>query len=442
VKKVAAPRVVTTVEAMESPLPAEIQEALGELVGAAREGLLALSVGVGLGVVHELMELEVDEVVGPKGRHNADRVAKRHGHEDGSMTLGGRRVPVRRPRVRSADDEHELAVRTYEYFADRDPLTRAVMDRMLAGVSTRRCARVGEPVGDEVEGASSATSKTSVSEMFVERTATALSELMSRRLEDVRLAVMMLDGMDVAERTHVVALGITTEGVKIPLGLWEGSTENATLARTLLADLVDRGLDPEQAILFVIDGAKALRRAIKDVFGEHALAHRCHRHKERNVCDLLPEREADQVRARMRAAWALTDAELAEQRLQLLAGELQGTWPDAAASLREGMAETLTLMRLGITGQLAKTLCSTNPCESMIEIVRYTQRNVKRWRDGDMRRRWTAAGMLVAEQQFRRIIGYRDLAKLVIAIERHALTAPKNAEAHTATEEARIPATV
>jgi transposase-like protein len=388
------------------------------------------------------MELEVDEVVGPKGRHNADRVAKRHGHEDGSMTLGGRRVPVRRPRVRSADDEHELAVRTYEYFADRDPLTRAVMDRMLAGVSTRRCARVGEPVGDEVEGASSATSKTSVSEMFVERTATALSELMSRRLEDVRLAVMMLDGMDVAERTHVVALGITTEGVKIPLGLWEGSTENATLARTLLADLVDRGLDPEQAILFVIDGAKALRRAIKDVFGEHALAHRCHRHKERNVCDLLPEREADQVRARMRAAWALTDAELAEQRLQLLAGELQGTWPDAAASLREGMAETLTLMRLGITGQLAKTLCSTNPCESMIEIVRYTQRNVKRWRDGDMRRRWTAAGMLVAEQQFRRIIGYRDLAKLVIAIERHALTAPKNAEAHTATEEARIPATV
>jgi putative transposase len=244
---------------------------------------------------------------------------------------------------------------------------------------------------------------------------------MSRRLDDVRLAVMMLDGLEIAERTHVVALGISTDGVKIPLGLWEGSTENATLARTLLADLVDRGLDPDQAILFVIDGGKALRRAIKDVFGEHALVHRCHRHKERNVCDLLPERDRDQVRARMRAAWSLTDAELVEQRLQLLAGELERTWPDAAASLREGMADTLTLMRLGIDGQLAKTLCSTNPCESMIEIVRYTQRNVKRWRDGDMRKRWTAAGMLVAEQQFRRIIGYRDLAKLVIAIERHAL---------------------
>jgi len=422
-KKVPGPKVVTALEASESPLPAEVQEALGELVGAAREGLLALSVGVGLGVVHELMKLEVDEVVGPKGEHNPQRTAKRHGHEDGSMTLGGRRVPVRRPRMRSADDAQELPVQSYGYFADRDPLTRAVMDRMLAGVSARRFAAVGEPVGSEVEDSSSATAKSTVSEAFVERTATALGELMARRLDDVRLAVMMLDGLEIAERTHVVALGITTEGVKIPLGLWEGSTENATLARTLLADLVDRGLDPEQAILFVIDGAKALRRAIKDVFGEHALVHRCHRHKERNVCDLLPERDRDQVRARIRAAWALTDAELAEQRLQLLAGELDRTWPDAAGSLREGLDDTLTLMRLGITGNLAATLCSTNPCESMIEIVRYTQRNVKRWREGDMRKRWTAAGMLVAEQQFRRIIGYRDLATLVIAVERHALTA-------------------
>ena len=426
-KKVPAAKVVTAAEAAEMPLPPQIQEALGELVGAAREGLLALSVGVGLGVVHELMELEVDEVVGPNGKHNRDRTAVRHGHEDGSMTLGGRRVGVRRPRVRSADAGRELAVKSYEYFADRDPLTRAVMDRMLAGVSTRRFARVGEPVGEEVEQSSTSTSKSTVSEAFIERTRTALGELMGRRLDDVRLAVMMLDGLEIAERTHVVALGISTEGVKIPLGLWEGSTENATLARTLLADLVDRGLDPEQAILFVIDGGKALRRAIKDVFGEHALVHRCHRHKERNVTDLLPESDRDQVRARIRAAWSLTDTELAEQRLELLASELDRTWPDAAGSLREGLQDTLTLMRLGITGKLATTLCSTNPCESMIEIVRYTQRNVKRWQDGDMRKRWTAAGMLQAEQQFRRIIGYRDLAKLVIAVERHARTAaPEN----------------
>ena len=437
-KKVSGPQVVTPAEASELPLPAEIQDALGELVGAARDGLLALSVGLGLTVVHQLMEAEVDQVVGPKHKHNRDRTAKRHGHERGSMTLGGRRVEVERPRMRTADDEHELPVQSYEYFADRDPLTRAVMDRMLAGVSTRRFAVVGEPVGEEVEQESSSTSKSTVSELFIERTRTALGELMSRSLSDVRLAVMMLDGLEIAERTHVVALGISTEGVKIPLGLWEGSTENATLVSMLLADLVDRGLDPEQAILFVIDGGKALRRGIKDVFGEHALVHRCHRHKERNVCDLLPERERPRILASIRGAWSLSNHHLARERLERVASELERTWPDAASSLREGMDETLTLMRLGIDGQLSKTLCSTNPCESMIEIVRYTQRNVKRWRDGDMRKRWTAAGMLAAEQQFRRIIGYRDLAKLVIAIERHALLiAEKNNR-----QETRHPVTV
>jgi len=307
--------------------------------------------------------------------------------------LGGRRVEVSRPRIRTADDERELPVETYGYFAERGPLTVVVMNRMLAGVSTRKYAAVGEPVGEEVERESRSTSKSAISELFIERTETALEELMSRSLADMRLAVMMLDGIDIADRTHVVALGITTDGVKIALGLWEGSTENATLARELLSDLVDRGLDPEQAILFVIDGGKALRRAIKDVFGEQALVHRCHRHKERNVTDLLPERDRPAILGKLRGAWSLTDPALAEQRLERLASELERTWPDAAASVREGMAETLTLMRLGINGQLAKTLCSTNPCESMIEIVRYTQRNVKRWREGDMRKRWTAAGM-------------------------------------------------
>ena len=200
-KKVSGPQVVTPVEAAEMPLPAAIQDALGELVGAAREGLLALSVSVGLGVVHSLMEAEVDEVVGPIGKWNPDRTAKRHGHERWSMTLGGRRVEVSRPRMRTADDERELPVATYEYFANRDPLTRAVMDRMLAGVSTRKYAVVGEPIGEEVEHESSATSKSTVSEIFIERTTTALGELMSRRLDDVRLAVMMLDGMEIADRT-------------------------------------------------------------------------------------------------------------------------------------------------------------------------------------------------------------------------------------------------
>ena len=226
-------------------MPAGVQEALGELVGAAREGLLALSVGVGLGVLAVLMEEEVVEVVGAKGRQDPGRVAVRHGHEAGEVTLGGRRVPVERPRVRSADGRSELPLQTYAHFADRDPLTAVVLERMLAGVSTRRYRRVQEPVGDRVERAARSTSKSAVSRAFVERTRETLGELMGRRLDDVRLAVMMLDGIELQGRTNIVALGITTEGVKIPLGLWEGSTENATVATALLSDLVERGLDPE-----------------------------------------------------------------------------------------------------------------------------------------------------------------------------------------------------
>jgi hypothetical protein len=237
----------------------------------------------------------------------------------------------------------------------------------------------------------------------------------SRRLDDVRLAVMMIDGLELQGRTNVVALGITTEGVKIPLALWEGSTENATVATALLSDLVERGLDPEQGILFVIDGAKALRKAIRNVFGE-ALAQRCVRHKERNVLDHMPERDRPAVKQRLRRAWALDDHARALDQLRQLAGELERTYPGAAGSLHEGMDETLTLSRLGVTGNLKRTLESTNPCESMLEIVRRTQRNVKRWSSGEMALRWTAAGMLEAERQFRKIIGYRDLA-LVVAIE-------------------------
>jgi putative transposase len=419
----------------EAGLPVRVQEALGELVGAAREGLLALSVGVGLGVLAELMEEEVVEVVGARGKHDPARVAVRHGHEAGEVTLGGRRLPVERPRVRSADRGGEVPLVTYAHFADRDPLTAVVLERMLAGVSTRRYRRTQEPVGSGLERAARSTSKSSVSRAFVERTRRALGELMSRRLDDVRLAVLMLDGIELKGRTNIVALGITTDGVKIPLGLWQGSTENATVATALLSDLVERGLDPEQGMLFVIDGAKALRKAGRAVFGE-APVQRCIRHKERNVLDHLPERDRPAVKRRLRAAWVEDDHGRALDQLRLLAGELDRSHPGAAGSLREGIEETLTLTRLGIRGQLKRTLASTNPCESMLEIVRRTQRNVKRWSSGEMGLRWTAAGMLEAERQFRRIIGYRDLAKLSVAIE--CDLSRESQAAHTPTEEAAI----
>ena len=293
-------------------------------------------------------------------------------------------------------------------------------------------ARVQEALGDLVTAAREGLLALSVGVGLG-----ILAELMARRLDDVRLEVLMLDGIELKGRTNIVALGITTEGVKIPLGLWEGSTENATVATALLSDLVERGLDPERGMLFVIDGSKELRKTIRDVFGE-APVQRCVRHKERNVLDHLPERDRPAVRRRLRQAWALDDHEQALERLQLLAGELERSHPGAATSLREGIAETLTLTRLGISGSLKRTLASTNPCESMIACVRRTSRNVKRWSSGEMALRWTAAGMLEAERQFRRVIGYHDLAKLCVAIEDVVSGRAQPDPAHTPSPQATV----
>ena len=418
----------------EAVLPERVQEVLGQLVGAAKEGLLALSVEVGLGVLRELLEEEVDELVGPKGKWNPDRAAVRYGREDGEVTLGGRRVRVRRPRVRTADGESEVALETYEHFADRDPLEGVVLERMLAGVSTRRYARAQEPVGEQVEADARSTSKSAASRMFVARTRDQLWRLMNRPLSDLRLAVIMLDGIELHGRTNIVALGITTEGQKLALGLWEGSTENATVAAALLSDLVDRGVDVEQGLLFVIDGSKALRKAIRQVFGNNVPVQRCTQHKERNVIDHLPERDRQAVKTRLRRAWKESNHKSALEQLTTLALELDHAHPGAAASLREGMEETLTVTRLGITGKLKLTLQSTNPCESMISTVRVIHRNVKHWSSGDMCLRWTAAGMLEAETRFRKVQGYRGLATLAVKIEQDIIR-KRQLDSYTSAEE-------
>jgi transposase-like protein len=335
----------------------------------------------------------------------------------GEGTLDARRVPVRRPRMRAKDGSGEVPLETYEHFASRDVLSTVVLERMLAGVSTRRFVRTQEPVGERVQAGARSTSKSAVSRSFVARTAETLKALMGRRLDDVRLVVLMIDGVVLKDHTNVVALGITTDGVKVPLGLWEGSTENKTIATALLADLVGRGLDVEQGVLVVLDGSKALRAAVNAVLGPRTPVHRCVRHKERNVLDHLPERDRPEVKRRLRRAWAREDHKQALGELQTLAAELERSHPGAAASLKEGMQETLTVTRLGVKGALKRTLQSTNPCESMIECVRRSSRNVKRWQSGEMSLRWTAAGMLEAERQFRRIIGYNGLAKLALAVE-------------------------
>jgi len=413
-------RVADTADAVVLPdLPEEIAVALSDIAGAAREGLLAMSVAAGMAVMQALFEAEIAEVAGPKGKHDPDRAAVRHGSGRGSVTLGGRRVAVDRPRARTLDG-HEVPLVSYTHFAAEDVLTRVVMERMLAGVATRRHVRVAEPVGAVVDKEAKSRSRSAISRRFVKQTETALAELMARDLTGEDIKVLMLDGEHMAERCVIVALAITADGTKKPVGLWDGSTENKTVVRSLLADLVDRGLTVDGGLLVVIDGAKALSAAVREVFGAKAAIQRCTLHKRRNVADHLPDKEQAWVDAKLVKAFAHPDPDTGLANAKHLAAQLDKSYPSAASSLREGLEAMFTVARLGIDGRLAKTLTTSNPIESMISIARTTNRNVTRWRDGQMVLRWTAAGMLNAERSFRRIKGYKQMPQLVDALHRHA----------------------
>jgi putative transposase len=388
-----------------------------------REGLLAASTAVGLEVMAELMELEVAELAGPKGRHDPDRTATRHGTEPGSVTLGGRRLAVHRPRVRTVAGDGqptcEVPLASYAAFAATDLLAEGIVARMLAGISTRRYPAALEPVGSGVEQAASSTSKSAVSRQFVTATAERLAELCARPLDDQRWLVVFIDGFSFGDHILVGALGVTLDGTKIPLGVVEGSTENAAVCTRLVSDLAGRGLNATRGVLFVVDGGKAIAKAVGDVYGPLAVTQRCRRHKERNILDHLPEVERPLVQRKLRAAWAKPTVAEARADLESLARSLARQRPGAAASLREGLDDTLTVNRLGITGSLLKTVDSTNPVESMIEIIRDHSRRVKRWSSGEMALRWAAAGMTAAQAQFRRVKGFRQLPALARALEQH-----------------------
>jgi transposase-like protein len=402
----------------EIAVPEQVIVSMAEIAEWAKEGLLALAVGTGLQVMAAMFDEDVTRLCGPEGKHNPDRAGYRHGSEAGSVTLGGRRVPVTRPRVRAADGPGELHLPAYDLFSSTEVLGQLAMEKMLAGLSSRRYRHGLEPVGQGVEAQAVSTSKSAVSRRFVAATETALAELMARRLDDLDLVAFMVDGVHFGEHTCVVALGIGIDGTKHPLAVEEGSTENSTLVTDLITGLRERGLDVTRPILAVLDGAKALSRAVKDVF-DQPLIQRCQQHKIKNVRDKLPERLRTVAERRMRQAYHAESALKAEAELQALAAELGKTHPGAAASLREGMAETLTILRLGVPPTLARTLRSTNPVESMIEICREHSKNVKRWRDGTMALRWCAAGMLEADHQFRRVNGHLHLPKLRAALEAH-----------------------
>jgi transposase-like protein len=402
----------------EIAVPEQVIVSMAGIAESAKEGLLALAVGTGLQVMAAMFDEDVAGLCGPEGKHNPERAGYRHGSEAGSVTLGGRRVPVTRPRVRAVDGSGELRLPSYDLFSSTEILGQMALEKMLAGLSSRRYTAGLEPAGQAVDSAAAATSKSAVSRRFVAATETALAELMTRRLDDLDLVAFMVDGVHFGEHTCVVALGIGIDGTKHPLAVEEGSTENATLVTELITGLRERGLDVTKPILAVLDGAKALSRAVKDVF-DQPLIHRCQQHKIRNVRDRLPEKMRTVAERRMRQAYHAESALKAESLLTELAAELDKTHPGAAASLREGMAETLTILRLGVPPALARTLHSTNPIESMIEICREHSKNVKRWRDGTMALRWCAAGMLEAGHQFRRVNGHLHLPKLRAALEAH-----------------------
>src|SRR6267378_1211227 len=387
-----------------------------QLSGMVREALYDTVIGAGLACVDEVLEMERVALCGERYEHLADRQALRAGHVASSLVMGGRRVAVQRPRARTVEG-HELKLPSWREWSARDPLEERAVEQMVLGVSTRGYARSLEPLPEAV--AVRGISKSAVSARFVYGTERKLAELMSRELRELKLVALMIDGVHFAEHVVLAAVGVDEHGSKHVLGLREGATENAAAVRALLGELVERGLDTNRSLLVVIDGAKALHKAVVEVFGSHALIQRCREHKKRNVTEALPERLRATVRSAMTQAYATRDPRRARRLLDNLARRLEHQHPGAAASLREGLEETLTVMRLGLPENLERVLSSTNLIENLFSRVREIGRRVRHWQSGTMVLRWTAAGVLEAERGFRKLTGYRAMPALVAALRAH-----------------------
>ena len=387
------------------------------LADVIRADLHEFVIGAGIAGLNALLERERTRLVGPRYAHLPGRDAHRAGSAPGELVLGGRRVQVRRPRARTLDGR-EIALPSWVAFADEDPLHHRAVEQMLVGVSTRRYARTLEPVPDDV--AVRGTSHSAVSRRFVAATERQMDEWLGRDLSALDLVVLMIDGVHVADHVLLVALGIDADGKKHVLGVREGATENAAACTALLTDMRERGLHTERAVLAVIDGAKALAKAIRDVYGARALIQRCQAHKARNVTDQLPEGMRPSVRQALRDAYSADDATRAKRQLTNLVRRLRDEHPGAAASLEEGLDETLTVKRLKLPSRLERQLSTTNAIENLIGSVRRLGSRVKRWRGGKMILRWTVAAVVDAATRFRRATGTRDgMTRLVLALKDH-----------------------
>jgi transposase-like protein len=379
----------------------------------ARATLFEFLISSGMKELDRILEEERTQACGPRYCHQEDRRASRFGYSPGELVLGGRRVAVRRPRARTVDGQ-EVILPSWWWFSREDPLRERALEPMVLGVTTRKYARSLEAVDDAVRVRG--TSRSAVSRRFVAATQAALRAFLQRDLSDLDLGVLRIDGVHLAEHVILAALGIDAQGKKHVLGTWEGSTENATACRELLADLVARGLPTDSPRLVVIDGSKALAKAVREVFGRRARIQRCQVHKKRNVQEHLPEELRRSVGDRITKAYRCGDVAQAKRLLQQLARQLEAAHPSAAASLREGLDETLTVMALRLPQALERTLSSTNVVENLIGTTRRVTRNVKRWRGGAMILRWVVAAVKEAQRHFRRVRGYAGLSQLAVAL--------------------------
>jgi len=348
-----------------------------------------------------LLEDERTQLCGERYRHDADRRAMRAGHASGELVMGGRKVRISRPRARTADGSEELTLPSWREFSMEDPLEREAVEKMLVGVSTRKYRRALEAVPPELD--EFGTSKSAVSRRFVAATQKRLSDWLGRDLSGIQLAAIMIDGVGFDEHTVLIALGIDADGKKHVLGIHEGTTENAAACGTLLDDVIERGVPTNRSILFVVDGAKALTGAIRARWARRGLIQRCQVHKTRNVKDHLPDEMHASVVSTLSQAYKMRDFKKAKAQLENLARRLDDEHPGAAASVREGLVETLTVIKLGLPATFARTFATTNPIENLNGTARWICRNVKHWQGGTMILRWCCAAMQEAQSRFRRV---------------------------------------
>ncbi len=395
--QIEAQRAVRQLEEMAADGNPAVQMVLpmAEMVGWLRQGVGALIRQAGLRVMELLMEEEVRERVGERSQPQLDRTANRWGKERGFCVVMGQKVPIDRPRVRTTEDQ-EVRLGSYEMFHRGEPLTETVWEKLMLGLSTRKYGRAVR---------------------FIEASRAKLKDMMERRLDKMRLCALLIDATPFAGQQMVAALGISQDGRKTILGIRQGATENATVVGELLGDLMNRGLDFAELRLYVLDGGKALHAAVKKYAGESAPIQRCQVHKRRNVLDHLTDDQKPLVAKKLNAAYALEDYTEAKDALNTLHRELMDLNPSAARSLGEGLEETLTVHRLHVPPRLRKTLASTNVIESAFSIVERVCANVKRWHAGDQRERWVGSGLLVAEKQFRRVQGHKQIPILLRGLE-------------------------